>query len=89
MVPQYYRENCITQRKVYQWVERFQSGRTSVDEDSLAHLIISLLVGSVEQVNTQVQGNIQLDIADKLDITWGSTYSIIHEDLGYYKIYAR
>jgi len=30
-----YEEVCIMQREVYQWVERFQSGRTSiVDEQS-------------------------------------------------------
>jgi len=28
-----YGENCITQRKVYQWMERFQSGRTSIAEE--------------------------------------------------------
>jgi hypothetical protein len=30
-----YRENCIMKEKLYQWVEKFQSGRTSVaDEES-------------------------------------------------------
>jgi hypothetical protein len=28
-----YGENCIMQRKVYQWVEGFQSGRTNVVDE--------------------------------------------------------
>jgi hypothetical protein len=49
----------IIQRKVYQQVERFQSGRTSVtDEDHLGHLT-SLTVDNVEWVNALVQEDSQ------------------------------
>jgi hypothetical protein len=31
-------ENCNMQKKVYQWVERFSSGRTGIfDEECLSH----------------------------------------------------
>jgi hypothetical protein len=48
----HYRENCIMQRKVYQWVEMFQSGRTSIVEDCSGHPVTSQVVDKVEQVNT-------------------------------------
>jgi len=37
-----YTENCIMQRKVYQWVKGFHSGRiSSVDEECSAELTTS------------------------------------------------
>jgi len=44
------------QRKVHQWVERFQSSRTSVgDEEHLGSLTTSQMADNVEQVNDLVQ----------------------------------
>jgi hypothetical protein len=46
----------------------------------------------VERINALVQGDRQFnvtDIADELDISCGSAYSISHVDLGYHKICAR
>lgn len=41
-------ENCIMQRKMYQWLERFHSARTSsVDEDHLGHPVTSEVTNSV------------------------------------------
>jgi hypothetical protein len=84
-------ESCITQRKVYQWVEGFQSGRTSiVDEDHLGCLTNSVMEDSVELVNGLVQEDRRItvtDIANKLDINCGFAHSIIPEDIGYRKIY--
>jgi hypothetical protein len=77
---------------VYQWVESFQSGRTSiVDEDHLGHPTTSQTVDNVEQVNALVQEDRQITVthtADELEISCGSAYSIVHEDLGYHKICA-
>jgi hypothetical protein len=73
-------------------VERFQSGRTSVIEDCWGNLATSQTAEKVEQVNALVQENRWIngtDIADKFDICCGSTYSIMCEDLGYYKICAK
>jgi hypothetical protein len=42
--------------KVYQWVERFQTGRTSViDEDCLGCPTTSQMANNAEQVNALVQ----------------------------------
>jgi hypothetical protein len=85
-----YGENCIRQRKVYQCVERFHSGRTSVtDGDFSGCLTTSQMLDVVEQINTLVQEERQIivtDIADKLYISCGSSHSIIHKDLMYHKI---
>jgi hypothetical protein len=50
------------------------------------------MVDSFEQVIALVQEDrwiIVTDIANKLHISCGSSYSIIHRDLGYHKICAR
>jgi hypothetical protein len=47
---------------------------------------------TVEQVNAPVQEDRQIiviDMADKMDISCGSAYSIIHKNLGHLTIYAR
>jgi hypothetical protein len=49
-----HRENYIVQRKVYQWVERFQNVRTSIDEDCSGHLTTSQMADSVERINALV-----------------------------------
>jgi len=75
-----YREN-FAQRKVYKWLERLQSGRTSVTgEDYSSCPATSQTVYSVEWVNTLVEEDRQVTvttIADKLDIGCRSAYSII------------
>jgi len=78
------------QRKVYQWEERFQNGREQT-EDHSGHPTTSRMVDNGEQVHALIQeGDITvINIADILDISCGSAYSIIHEDLGYHKICAR
>jgi hypothetical protein len=54
-------ENCTTQRKVYQQVEGFQSGRTNVvDEDHSGHPIMSQIAEIVEGVNDLVQEDRQI-----------------------------
>jgi len=68
-------------------MERFQSGRTSnTDEDHLGHPTTSQTAGDV---NALVQEDTQItvtDTADKLDISCGPAYSVIHEDFRYHKI---
>jgi hypothetical protein len=48
------------------------------------------MADSVEEVNALVQEDRQITVTDtakKLDISCGSAYSIIHEDLRYLKIF--
>jgi hypothetical protein len=79
-----YKENFIVQRKVYQWVQRFQSGRTSnVGEDHFGHPTTSWTVGDVEWVNVLVQDDRWITvtyIANKLHISCVYAHFIIHKD---------
>jgi hypothetical protein len=88
-----YEQDCITQREVYQWVERFQSGtKTVIDEDHQGRPNTSWTADNFKRVNTLVQEDrriIVTDTADKLDISCGSACSVIHEDLGCHKICTR
>jgi hypothetical protein len=68
------------------------NGRTSVDEGHSGCLSTSQTVDNAEQVNALVQENRWItvtDEADKLAISCGSAYSIIHKDFEYNKICAR
>jgi hypothetical protein len=72
---------------MWQRVERFQSGRTSiVDEDHLGHPTTSRMADDVEGVNALVQGGREITVnhtANKLVISCGPEYSIIYENLRY------
>jgi hypothetical protein len=87
-----YGENCITQGKVYQWVERFQSGSTSIiDEDCTGCPTTSQTADNIGQVNILVQKGKQItvnNITNKLDNSCISTHSII-KNLRYHKICKR
>jgi len=65
---------------MYQWVERFQSGRTRVtDGDLSGHLTTSQMADTAEQVSALVQEERWITVtdgADKLDMSCGSAYSI-------------
>jgi hypothetical protein len=46
-----YRKNCVIERTVFQWVERFKSGRTSTtDEYHLSCLTTSQVADNAERV---------------------------------------
>jgi transposase len=88
-----YGDKCTGQRKFYEWVERFKNGRTTVTgEDQSGRPITSSSVTNVDCVNTLVQENRQITVsavANVLDIKYGSTYSVLHDELKYRKVCSR
>jgi hypothetical protein len=68
-------------------MERFQSDRTSVvDEDRSGRPTTSQTTEYAKRMNFLVQKDRRItvtDIADKLDISCGSAYSITHTNLRY------
>jgi transposase len=88
-----YGDKCIGQSKVYEWVERFKNGRTNVTgEDRSGGPITSSTLTNVDRVNTLIQENRQITVsavANVLDISYGSTYSIMHDELKYRKVCSR
>jgi excinuclease UvrABC helicase subunit UvrB len=75
------------QREVYQWLETFRSGTTIiVNEDRSGRPTTSRTADNVERVNTLVQEDRRItvtDIANKLDIRYGSTYFTIRSKIYY------
>lgn len=69
--------------KVYQWVEMSNWRTAIVDKDCSGCLTASQVADSVEGVNGVVKED------NKLFITCGSVYAIIHNDPDYHKIWAR
>jgi hypothetical protein len=69
---QQYGGSCMSERKVYQWVERFQEGRTSVTDANIAHM--DELIGENRQISVDT-------ITTMLNISIGSPHGIIHETL--------
>jgi hypothetical protein len=88
-----YGDNCIGQRKVYEWVEGFKNGRMNVTgEDRSGCPITSSSVTNVDCVNTLIQENRRITVsavANVLDISYGSAYSIMHDELKYRKVCSR
>jgi HD-GYP domain-containing protein (c-di-GMP phosphodiesterase class II) len=88
-----YGDECTVQGKVYEWVERFKHGRTNVtDEDRSVRPITSSSVTNVDRLNTLIQENRRITVsavANVLDISYGSAYSIMHDELKYRKVYSR
>jgi len=71
------------------WKDSKVPEHVSLDEDHLGFPTTSQMVNNVEQVNAVLQEDRQvtgIDIANMLDVSCGFMYSIIHEDLRYYKI---
>jgi transposase len=75
---------CMSERKVYQWVERFQEGRTSVvDEHRSGRPCTAISDVNVADVDALI-GEISVDtVATLLNISVGSARDIIHETLKY------
>jgi hypothetical protein len=76
-----YGDNCVSQRKVYGWVERFKGGLMSVDGDARCGWPSNVThVEVMEQIYQRIQDNRIISI-DEL-IICVSVREIIGSDLG-------
>ena len=93
MSAQYSSVNSMSQRKVYEWVAKFKSGRKRVsDEAWLGHLSTSCTEDHIDHVNAFIQEdqrNTVSEVAELLDISAGSAYAVLHDNLGCQKVCAR
>jgi hypothetical protein len=84
---QQYGGSCMSERKVYQWVEIFQEGRTSVaDEQHSSDLCTAASDANVSHMDALIGENRQISVytlATTLNISVGSAHGIIHETLKY------
>jgi hypothetical protein len=86
----YNMEKSVMQRKVYQCVERFHSGRTSIiDNDCSGSLTTSWMADSVEQGSALVQKDRQTDYFHWYSWQVGHLHFSLYMSLRYYKICVR
>jgi hypothetical protein len=84
---QQYGGSCMSERKVYQWVERFQEGQTSVvDEHRSGCPCTAVSDANVARMGTLIGENRQISVdtvATMLNISIGTAHGIIHENIKY------
>ena len=88
-----YGDNALSKRTVYEWIEKFKSGRTNVKHaEGAGRPSTSTSEAKTEQVQQMILGNRRItidELAQSLQISHGSAQEIIHEILGHCKVSAR
>ena len=88
-----YGQSTMSQGKVYEWVERFKSGRTRVtDEGHSGRPSASRTQDHIDRADAMIREDRWMtvfEVAAHLDISYGYAYAILHDNLGYRKVCAR
>jgi hypothetical protein len=78
---------------VYEWVERFQNGRQNVGDEHWSGRPVSVATETVkQQIEQQVCDYRRVTINEiliELNMSYGSVYIIVHDDLRYRKVCSR
>lgn len=86
-------EETLSRARVFAWHKQFVEGRERVENESHDRRPrTSITAGNIDSVRQLVEGDRRLttsDIAIEVGISYGSTYSILSEELGYRKVCAR
>ena len=92
-LPAQYGNSVLPQRSVYEWIEQFKNGRTSVThEEGAGRPSTATTDDNTERVCDTVLLDRRLttdEVANRLLISHGSAYEIIHNRLGFHKVCAR
>ena len=84
-----YGDSALPRRSVYEWIEKFKSGRTNVTHKEAAGRPSTSMI---QQAREMVLANWRVAIHEvvcSLQISHGSAYQMIHDELGFHKICAR
>ena len=88
-----YGDSCLSEGRVYEWVEIFQNGRQNISDEHWSGRPISVATETVKQWNEQRihdYRRVTIDeIAVEFNMSHGSAYNIDHDDLGYRKVCSR
>ena len=88
-----YGDNALSKTTVYEWIEKFKTGRTSVKHaEGAGRPSTSTSEEKIEQAQQMILANRRItidEVAQSLQISFGSAQEIIHEILGYNKVSAR
>ena len=83
----------MSQGRVYEWVEGFQNGRQNVSDEHRSGRPVSVANETVkQQIEQQIcdYRRVTIDeIAVEFNMSHGSAYIIVHDDLGYRKVCSR
>ena len=86
MLVQAYGDDAMSQTLTYEWVSRFQSGRTSVEDDPRqGRPVTARTDDNVERVGNVIQENRRLtirEISAEMNIYFGTCQQIVTQDLG-------
>lgn len=88
-----YGERCLALRSVRWWCSEFENGRENLhDNERAGRPRLSVTDDNTARVDAMVKAERRVrikDIAQELDISFGSAFDIIHECLGYRKVSCR
>lgn len=88
-----YGNSSLSRRSVYEWIEKFKSGRTSINhQEGAGRPLTSTTDLKIQQAQEMILTNrrVKIDeVACSLQISHGSAHEIIHDKLGFRKVCAR
>jgi hypothetical protein len=88
-----YGDSCLSQGRVYEWVDGFQNGRQNVSDEHWSGRSFSVATETVkQQIEQRIcdYRRVTVDeIAVELNMRNGCAYNIVHYDLGYRKACSR
>ena len=88
-----YGDSALPRRSVYEWIKKFKTGRTNMThEEGAGRLSTSTTDEKIQQAQEMVLANRRVainEVACSLQISHGSSYQIIHDELDFHKICAR
>jgi transposase len=88
-----YGDSCLSQGRVCEWVERFQTGRQNISDEHRRGRPVSVATETVkQQIGQRISDyrRVTIDeIALAFNMSHGSAYSIAHNDLGYRRVCSR
>ena len=78
---------------MYEWVERFKNGRQNVSDEHRSGRPVSVATETVkQQIEQRIRDYRQVtidEIAVEFNMSHGSAYNIVHDDLEYRKVRSR
>ena len=93
MLQKAFRDQSLSSKNVYKWYNEFKSGRESVEKNVVSNRRKSSTdEHHVKQVKEMVLKNRRLtirDVADSLQISFGSVQAILKNDLGLRRVKSR
>jgi transposase len=88
-----YGEQCMSRSRVYDWFKRFKDGRTSTDNNSRSGRPATAVCDeNIGRVNELIRGDRRITVKDimaTLSIGANAANEIIHDHLGFSKVWAR